>query len=94
MRYLITVITRYNKMKKESKQNAVPQYLTGAQRQHVITFTLNLAAFLQGASLPTAAISVPRLHGMHGMNETIDTTTWSEDLVLTNTQGDWIGRYK
>ena len=64
-------------------------FWTAARRQYVVIAIVNLATFLQGASLPTSSISVPRL-----INNTawLNDTTWPVDFSLTESEGDWIGQ--
>ena len=51
---------------------------------------VNLATFLQGASLPTSSISVPRL--LEGSTQSLNDTTWPRDFNLSMSEGDWIGK--
>ena len=64
-------------------------FCTAARRQYVVIAIVNLATFLQGASLPTSSISVPRLLNATGLND----TTWPVDFSLTESEGDWIGNH-
>ena len=51
---------------------------------------VNLATFLQGASLPTSSISVPRL--LEATFESVNGTSWPRDFTLSSSEGDWIAR--
>ena len=63
-------------------------FWTSNRRQYVIIAVVNLVTFLQGASLSTASITVPRLSA--GENVALNDTTWPKDFVVTEEEGDWI----
>ena len=63
-------------------------FWTSVRRQYVIIAVVNLVTFLQGASLSTASITVPRLSADE--NLTLNDTTWPKDFVVTEEEGDWI----
>ena len=85
---------RSQKKKEKDLEKSKPDlgstdFWTAARRQYVVIAIVNLATFLQGASLPTSSISVPRL-----INNTawLNDTTWPVDFSLTESEGDWIGQ--
>ena len=63
-------------------------FWTSTRRQYVIMAVVNLVTFLQGASLSTASITVPRLSADE--NFALNDTTWPKDFVVTEEEGDWI----
>ena len=63
-------------------------FWTSIRRQYVIMAVVNLVTFLQGASLSTASITVPRLSADE--NFALNDTTWPKDFVVTEEEGDWI----
>ena len=66
-------------------------FWTSNRRQYVIIAVVNLVTFLQGASLSTASITVPRLSADE--NLTLNDTTWPKDFVVTEEEGDWICKH-
>ena len=66
-------------------------FWTSNRRQYVIIAVVNLVTFLQGASLSTASITVPRLSADE--NPTLNDTTWPKDFVVTEEEGDWICKH-
>ena len=63
-------------------------FWTSTRRQYVIIAVVNLVTFLQGASLSTASITVPRLSADESV--ALNDTTWPRDFVVTEEEGDWI----
>ena len=57
----------------------------------MIISVVNLVTFLQGASLSTASITVPRLSAQE--NLALNDTTWPKDFIVTEEEGDWICEY-
>ena len=62
-------------------------FLTSNRRQYGVIIIVNLATFLQGASVATSAISVPRMPTNESM---IDDTSWPFDFVVTDQDAFWI----
>jgi hypothetical protein len=66
-------------------------FWTIERRQYVVIAAVNLVTFLQGASLPTTSVSLPRM-----ANETEEitneTTTWPADFVITDSDGQYISK--
>jgi hypothetical protein len=58
-------------------------FWTSDRRQYVVIAAVNLVTFLQGASLPTTAISLPRMPGANETNEIANGTSWPADFVVT-----------
>ena len=77
-------------LEKSDPDSGPGDFWTAARRQYVVIVIVNLAAFLQGASLPTSSISVPRLLESKGAND----TTWPVDFSVTKSEGDWICKCK
>ena len=62
-------------------------FWTSNRRQYGVILIVTMANFLQGASIGTSAISVPRMP----TNESIlDDTSWPFNFVVTNDDALWI----
>ena len=59
-------------------------------RQYGMIFVVNLATFLQGASIGTSAISLPRMPTNE--SESKNATTWPADFVVTENDAYWISK--
>ena len=62
-------------------------FWTSNRRQYGVILIVNLATFLQGASVATSAISIPR---MPTNKSTIDNASWPYDFVVTDQDAFWI----
>ena len=63
-------------------------FWTSNRRQYGVILIVNLATFLQGASVATSAISIPR---MPTNESTIDIdASWPYDFVVTDQDAFWI----
>ena len=76
-------------------QKGVEQKVRGfwdfsTHRQYRMIFIVNLATFLQGASVVTSAVSLPRMptNASQSHNE----TTWPADFVVTESEAYWISK--
>ena len=58
--------------------------------QYKMIFIVNMATFLQGASVGTSAISLPRMP-TSASEDPID-TTWPADFVVTESDAYWISK--
>ena len=61
------------------------------RRQHILIFILNLVTFLQGASVGTSSISLPRMPQNETERISRNDTTWPIDFVATEGDKFWIG---
>ena len=62
-------------------------FWTSNRRQYGVIMIVNLVTFLQGASVGTSAISIPR---MPTNESTLDNTSWPFDFVVTHEDAYWI----
>ena len=62
-------------------------FWTSKRRQYGVIMIVNLAAFLQGASTRTSAISIPR---MPTNESTIDDASWPFDFAISDQDAYWI----
>ena len=62
-------------------------FWTSNRRQYGVIVIVNLVTFLQGASVGTSAISIPR---MPTNGSLLDDTSWPYDFVITNKDAFWI----
>ena len=62
-------------------------FWTSNRRQYGVIMIVNLATFLQGASVGTSAISIPR---MPTNESALDDTLWPFDFVITDKDAFWI----
>ena len=53
---------------------------------------VNMATFLQGASVVTSAVSLPRMPAANESQSQND-TTWPADFVVTESDAYWISKY-
>ena len=60
-------------------------------RQYRMIFIVNMATFLQGASVVTSAVSLPRMPTNESQNQ--NDTTWPADFVVTENDAYWISKY-
>ena len=60
------------------------------RRQHALIFILNLVTFLQGASVGTSSISLPRMPQSEAERISQNDTTWPIDFVVTEGDKFWI----
>ena len=58
--------------------------------QYKMIFIVNMATFLQGASVGTSAISLPRMPTSE--SELPIDTTWPADFVVTESDAYWISK--
>ena len=64
-------------------------FWTSNRRQYGVIFIVSLASFLQGASVGTSAISIPRMPTTSN-ESTIDNASWPYDFVVTDQDAFWI----
>ena len=65
-------------------------FWTSNRRQYGVIMIVNLVTFLQGASVGTSAISIPR---MPTNESSLDDTIWPLDFVVTDEDAFWISKY-
>ena len=62
-------------------------FWTSNRRQYGVIMIVNMATFLQGASVGTSAISIPR---MPTNESTLDDTSWPFDFIVKDEDAFWI----
>ena len=60
--------------------------------QYKMIIIVNLTTFLQGASVGTSAISLPRMPTNVSERERPNDTTWPADFVVTESDAYWISK--
>ena len=64
-------------------------FWTSNRRQYGVILIVTMANFLQGASIGTSAISVPRMQANESTLD-YDDTSWPFNFVVTNQDALWI----
>ena len=59
--------------------------------QYKMIFIVNMATFLQGASVVTSSISLPRMPS--NFSEDSNDTTWPRDFVVSESDAFWISKW-